>query len=96
VDFSQALLKIKEGKKLQRACWKNSGMFIFLVPSSTFKVNRPPLLGIYSNGKEIHYEAHIDIRMENGHISNWAYRNVDVLATDWQEMPLYKDVSNGN
>jgi len=40
-------------------------MFVFLVPGSVFKVNRAPLLGIYPEGTEINYHAHVDMKQRS-------------------------------
>ena len=84
VDFSVALIAIKSGKRLRRAGWNGKGMFVFLVDGSTFKVSRPPLLGIYPEGTEINYHAHIDMRTADGQIVPWLALQADLLATDWE------------
>lgn len=82
--FSWALNALKYGAKVARAGWNGKGMFIFLVPGSTFNVNRPPLLGIYPEGTEISYHAHIDMKTANGTIVPWLASQTDVLADDWE------------
>jgi len=59
-------------------------MFLFLVPGSTFKVNRPPLLGIYPEGTEINYQPHIDMRTARNTVVPWLASQSDVLAADWE------------
>jgi hypothetical protein len=54
------------------------------VPGSTFKVNRPPLLGIYEDGTEINYHAHIDMKTAQGDIVPWLASQTDMLAEDWE------------
>lgn len=83
-DFAWALRQIKQGKKLQREGWNGKGMFIFLVPGSTFNVNRPPLLGIYKEGTTIKYHSHIDMRTADGMIVPWLASQTDILADDWE------------
>ena len=82
-DFSTALAYIKTGRTVQRSGWNGSNMFIFLVPGSTFKVNRPPLNTIFSEGTEIVYHPHIDMRTNNGYIIPWLASQADMLADDW-------------
>lgn len=82
-SFSAALERIKAGEKLQRAGWNGKGMFVFLVPGSTFVVNRPPLLGIYPEGTVINYHAHVDMRTADGMIVPWLVSQTDMLANDW-------------
>jgi len=83
-DFSTALRALKQGEKVARSGWNGKDMFIFLVPGSTFKVNRPPLLGIYEEGTEINYHAHIDMKTVDGTIVPWLASQTDVLADDWE------------
>lgn len=84
MNFSDALNEIKSGKKVYRTGWSGNGMFVFLVPGSVFKVDRPPLLGIYKAGTEIRYHAHVDIKTANGVIVPWLCSQSDMLADDWK------------
>ena len=84
LTFSQALTHVKNGIKMQRVGWNGKGMFIFLVPGSTFIVNRPPLLGIYPEGTQIKYHAHIDMKTADDQVVPWLASQTDVLAEDWQ------------
>ena len=81
--FGAAIEALKEGKKVARDGWNGKGMFLFLVPGSTFKVNRPPLLGIYEEGTEINYCSHIDMKTADEKVVPWLASQTDVLAKDW-------------
>jgi len=83
MDFSKALLEIKAGHRIARRGWNGKGMFVFLVPGSTFRVNRQPLLGIYPEGTEISYHSHVDMRTADGQIVPWLASQTDLLADDW-------------
>ncbi len=87
-DFSQALLLLKANKRMTRSAWEDKCEFVFLVPASTFAVNRPPLLGIYPIGTEINYHGHIDQRTETGQIMPWSPSQQDLLAVDWHEVTV--------
>jgi len=82
-SFSVALERIKLGKKVARLGWNGKGMFIFLVPGSTFEVSRPPLLGIYPAGTNIRYHSHVDMKTADGTIVPWLCSQTDMLAEDW-------------
>lgn len=82
-NFGHALQWLRDGNKAARQGWNGKKTFVFLVEGSAFKVNRPPLLGIYEAGTEIKYNPHIDVCNENGSISTWAPSINDVLADDW-------------
>jgi len=84
MNFEQALTQVKSGQKVARAGWNGKGMFIFLVPGSVFQVNRPPLLGIYPEGTEIRYHAHIDMKTADGMVVPWLASQTDILADDWE------------
>ena len=83
MPFGLAVEAVKKGKKIARAGWNGKGMFLFLVPGSTFKVNRAPLLGIYPEGTEINYHAHIDMKTADDKVVPWLASQTDVLADDW-------------
>lgn len=83
MDFSQALTQIKAGEIVARSGWNGKGMFVFLVAGSVFNVNRKPLLGIFPEGTEINYHAHVDMRTADGQIVPWLVSQTDLLATDW-------------
>lgn len=84
LTFSEALVELKAGNKVCRSGWNGKGMFIFLVPGSIFKVSRPPLLGIYPEGTEINYHAHIDMKTADNKVVPWLCSQTDMLAEDWQ------------
>ncbi len=83
MNFSEALASIKAGHKVARSGWNGKDMFIFLVQGSTFIVNRPPLLGIYPEGTEVNYHAHIDMKTADGMVVPWLCSQTDMLADDW-------------
>ncbi len=84
MSFGHALVALKTGHKVARAGWNGKGMFLFLVAGSTFKVNRPPLMGIYPEGTEINYCPHIDMKAADDKIVPWLASQTDMLADDWQ------------
>ena len=84
MNFGSALGALKSGMKVARKGWNGKGMFLFLVPGSTFKVNRAPLLGIYPEGTEINYHAHVDMKTADGQVVPWLCSQTDMLAEDWE------------
>ena len=84
MDFSSALTYMKAGHRVCRNGWNGKGMFIFLVDGSTFKVNCAPLLGIYPEGTEIRYHAHVDMKTADGMVVPWLCSQTDMLADDWE------------
>lgn len=86
-SFSDALEALKLGARVQRAGWNGKGMFLFLIPGSTFEVNRPPLLGIYPAGTVVNYCPHIDMKTADDKIVPWLASQTDILADDWSAIP---------
>lgn len=84
LTFGLAVEALKKGYKVARAGWNGKGMFLFLVQGSTFKVNRPPLLGIYPEGTEVNYCPHIDMKTADDKVVPWLASQTDVLAEDWE------------
>jgi len=84
MNFGHALVALKDGRKVARAGWNGKNMFLFLVPGSTFKVDRPPLMGIYPEGTEISYHAHVDMKTADGTVIPWLCSQNDMLANDWE------------
>lgn len=84
MNFSRALEHLKGSDKVARSGWNGKGMFLFLVPGSKFIVNRPPLLGIYPEGTEVEYHAHIDMKTAQGYIVPWLASQADLLSEDWE------------
>lgn len=82
--FGWAVSSLKRGEKVCRSGWNGKGMFLFLVSGSTFKVNRPPLLGIYEEGTEINYLPHIDMKTSDDKIVPWLASQTDILSEDWE------------
>lgn len=83
MSFGHALQALKDGHRVARAGWNGKGMFLYLVAGSTFIVNRPPLLGIYSEGTQIDYRPHIDMKDAEGKCVPWLASQADMLADDW-------------
>lgn len=83
LNFGQALEALKLGARIARSGWNGKGMWLFLVPGSHFKVNRPPLLGIYPEGTGIDYRPHIDMKTAQGDVVPWVASQSDLLSDDW-------------
>lgn len=83
MNIGGAVEEMRAGNKVARSGWNGKDMFIFLVPGSTFEVNRAPLLGIYPEGTEIDYHAHVDMKTADGQVVPWLCSQTDLLANDW-------------
>ena len=86
MGFDDVVIGLKAGRRYAREGWNGKGMFVFLVPGSTFKVNREPLLSILGEGTEIEYHAHVDMKTAQGYVVPWLVSQADLLAEDWVEV----------
>ncbi len=87
-----AVKQMRNGQKVTRSGWNGKGMFLFLVPGSTFEVNRRPLSDLYPPGTMITYNPHVDMRTADGSIVPWLASQTDLLAQDWE---LVADIAGG-
>ena len=85
MDFGDAFELAHHGAMIRRAAWW-AGDFVFLVPGSSFAVNRAPLLGIYPKGKVVRCLPHLGID-RSGVVSPWTPSHLDLLSVDWVEVP---------
>ena len=83
MTFGDAINALKAGNRVAREGWNGKGMYLFLVPGSTFSVNRPPLNVIYPEGTMVNYHSHIDMHTAQGYIVPWLASQVDILDEDW-------------
>jgi hypothetical protein len=89
MNFSEALELVKQGRKVARTGWNASGMWIFLVPGSTFEVAADRPMGIVAPelvGREVRYRAHVDMRTADGEFVPWAATQSDLMVDDWVEV----------
>lgn len=84
MNFGQALIALKEGRRVARFGWNEKYMFLFLVPGSNFIVNREPLLSIMGEGTQVIYRSHIDMKDAEGKVVPWLASQTDMLAEDWE------------
>lgn len=87
--IGEAVQVLHDGGRVTRDGWNGQGMFLVLVPGSTFTVDaeRPygravPELA----GREVQYRDHIDIFTTSGRFGPWTATNGDLLADDWRAL----------
>lgn len=86
MDIGQAVRVLRDGGRVARRGWNGQGMWLVLVPSSTFTVEEGRPLGSAAPhlvGERVEYREHIDIRTTSGRIGPWVSNSGDLLADDW-------------
>mgnify|MGYP000953443082 CR=1 FL=1 len=83
MDFSQALLALKEGKKMFRNGWNGKGMWIELQkPDENSKMTRPYVFMCLPKGSTTQFGDD----MKDVERVPWLCSQTDLLAEDWVEV----------
>ena len=82
MDFSQALKMLKEGHTISREDWRDSKMFLYLVPESTYSSFTDVAKKEF--GEKVQYGAYIAIKTHQHYVVPWQPTNTDILASDWK------------
>lgn len=82
-----AVKQLQNGNKVQRAGWNGKGMFLLLIPGSTFTIDaeRPMGKALPSRvGQQVNYLPHVDMYTAQGDFVPWLCSQTDLLALDWE------------
>jgi hypothetical protein len=89
MTFSEALVELKNGKKVLRNGWNGKGMYCFLqegypngieINSNTSKVTGIPM------GTIVNIRPYFMLKDAQGNLGNWQPNTMDILAEDWNIM----------
>lgn len=83
MNFSEALIKLKENKKLQRCGFNGKDMFIYYIPKGKYPARMDVVKGIYEEDL-VPYGEYLAIRTENGEVYPWTPSQADLFAEDWR------------
>jgi hypothetical protein len=82
-----AVAQLQAGLRVRRAGWNGKGMYLFLVPGSTFFVEAERPMGRACPelvGHPVDYHAHVDMKTAQGYVIPWLCSQADLLAQDWE------------
>lgn len=85
VDFGTALHLMELGERVQRAGWNGKGMFVYIVPATSYPAQRNAkgvLVGDYPDDM-VPYSAYMALKSASGEVVPWTISQSDALATDW-------------
>jgi hypothetical protein len=91
MDFSRALDVLRAGLRVTRDGWNAHGMWLILIPGSTFTVETGRPIGIAAPGlvgQPMSYQPHIDMRTADGSVVPWIASQTDLLADDWRQIHI--------
>jgi len=82
-DFSDALMWLKEGKRVARAGWNGAGQFAWMVPDGVYPARMEAIKGYFPDD-QVPYGAYFALKNAQGTVVPWVPSVGDLLATDWQ------------
>lgn len=81
MNFSEALIELKNGRSVARGGWNGQGMFVYLVPANLYKATTEAAEKFF--GPEVPYRAYLALKTAQGDVAPWSVSNSDILAVDW-------------
>lgn len=86
MSFSDALVLLKEGKKIAREGWNGAFLVLTIVTCE-------PLLSVFSEGTLLECGSRIDKKTAGGRTIAWDYSQTEILADDWVEVEIPAEVT---
>ena len=87
MDIGQAVKRLQSGDRVCREGWNGKGMYLVLVPGSTFVVADDKPIGMADPelvGKPVSYRSHVDMKTAQDDFVPWVCSQTDLLANDWE------------
>ena len=82
-SFGDALIALKDGKRVSREGWNGKGMFVYHVPAASYPAQTGAAKSFFGESAMVPYAAYLAIKNVNGTVSTWVPSINDVLAEDW-------------
>lgn len=85
LDFGQAIIDMKNGKRVARVGWNGKGMFLYYVPANKYLASRNEhgtMVGVFEDDM-VPYGAYIAMKTAQNNVVPWLASQTDVLADDW-------------
>ena len=85
-SFSWALMRLKEGAKVQRKGWNGKGMFLYYVPANEYTPCTEIAESLVNDKGLVEYGAYIAMKTAQGNVIPWLASQTDMLNEDWEEI----------
>lgn len=86
MDFSQALVEIKDGGRLARRGWNGKGMWVAYSPGFNVQAHNifsPAVRSVTGDGMA-QFTPYLILRSADGSYVPWLASQTDILAEDWE------------
>ena len=83
LNFGNAIVFLKEGKKLARKGWNGKGMFLYYVPAASYPAMTDVAKAEFGENGMVPYGAYIAMKTAQGNVVPWLASQTDMLSDDW-------------
>lgn len=87
MNFSTALMQLKNGQKVFRSGWNGKNMYLFIVPGTTLDASQSPIPHLHKGETSVTFAPHIAMRTAEGYFVPWIASQSDLLMDDWAMIP---------
>lgn len=83
MNFGEAIIALKLGKKVARQGWNGKGMFLYLVSAGSYPVKMDAAKSIADENGNVNYGPYVALKAANGSVYPWNASQADMLSEDW-------------
>jgi len=83
MNFGEALVLLKAGKRLTRKGWNGKEMFAYYVRGDNFPARMDAIKGYYPNDM-VEYRPYLALKTAQNDVATWTPSVSDILADDWE------------
>jgi hypothetical protein len=84
MNFGEAIIALKQGKKVARKGWNGKGMFLYLVSEGSYPVKMDAAKSIADENGKVKYGPYVALKAANGSVYPWNASQADMLSEDWE------------
>ena len=84
MNFGEAIIALKQGKKVARKGWNGKGMFLYLVSEGSYPVKMDAAKSIADENGNVKYGPYVALKSANGIVYPWNASQADMLSEDWE------------
>ena len=86
-NFGDALIALKDGKRVSRQGWNGKGMFVYYVPANASPAQPAIAKSHFGEDALVPYNASFAIKNVDETVSTWVPSVNDCLSEDWMVLP---------
>ena len=84
MNFGEAIIALKQGKKVARKGWNGRGMFLYLVSEGSYPVKMDAAKSIADENGNVKYGPYVALKAANDSVYPWNASQADMLSNDWE------------